>query len=262
MARAGLSHRASQSLVLLAIGGIERNWEGSSSTAAAVRPVPEIIGSDAASARLTTRSRCLANFANRYDCAPAVDRRATAERQERRLSKCPSTANDLPGWRLHWRGAPKPGPGVAGRRLSSSTVGPCTSVSMGLRPCFRAVDGTLHNVAKSFAACGERNVPEGLHAQLDHARVLLLQAVREGRPGIVQEAQRLRLEVVQAQRQMPGRGGNHLALQCRRRGFWMQEREVPGPDAVGRHLEPYAADAASSPRNDGDWIPDATSKVP
>ena len=33
-------------------------------------------------------------------------------------------------------------------------------VSIRLRPCFRAIDNTLHNVAKSFAPCGERNVPE------------------------------------------------------------------------------------------------------
>ena len=47
---------------------------------------------------------------------------------------------------------------------------------------------------------------------------------------------------------MPWRSGqNHLELRCRWRGVWIPEREVPGPDAAGQHLEPYSADAASSP---------------
>lgn len=46
------------------------------------------------------------------------------------------------------------------RRQLSNKGGPRMSVSMQLRPCFRAVDSTLREVGKSFGARSDRNTPE------------------------------------------------------------------------------------------------------
>ncbi len=155
-------------------GGIEGIWGQSSSTTAAIRPVPEIIGSDVASARLTTQlkvhGKLRVPLRQRTPGWPTRDSGATGVPLEQ-MPKYPQRPTGLETT-------------LAGRPQARSRCCRSQAVEQHGRPLHERLDAVatlLPRCRQHAAQHGEvlrrlrgAERARGLHAQLDHARVLLL----------------------------------------------------------------------------------------